>query len=170
MMQILRYPAITSTQFLGATGAFWDTLTNTLSLTLGNLQKLAGRRKGAAFAYEMEMDKARYGALIVLERWGVFVQTFGPHIVLDVRKGIIGEAPARIKAAEDLLRRANQMMDAAEEYSDELLAAAALAFDTVRATFAEERQSAEQMALLGPMLPEDYEEARRLFMADLNAR
>jgi len=157
-------------QFLGATSAFWDTLTSTMSVALANLQKLQGRSKGAAFAFEMEMDKARYGTLILLERWSQFVAAFGPHIHLEIRTGIITDASSRVIAAENLLQNANRVLDSSDHYSQDLLEAASLAFDTVRATFQEEKQSAEQMAKLGPMLPEEYTEARRLFMADLTTR
>ena len=34
----------------------------------------------------------------------------------------------------------------------------------------EERDDAEQSAKLGPMLPEEYREARRIFLEDLAAR
>jgi len=46
----------------------------------------------------------------------------------------------------------------------------ALAFRSLQTTFAEEREEADQSAKLGPMLPEDYTSARRIFLEDLAAR
>ncbi len=51
-----------------------------------------------------------------------------------------------------------------------LVEACLLAFRSVDQIFAEERTSAEQSAALGPMLSEDYKEARRIFLEDLAAR
>ena len=45
-----------------------------------------------------------------------------------------------------------------------------MAFQALSTTFADERKEAEQSASLGPMLPEDYRQARRVFLEDLAAR
>jgi hypothetical protein len=45
-----------------------------------------------------------------------------------------------------------------------------MAFQSVDGVFAEERAEAEQTAKLGPMLPEEYKDARRIFLEDLAAR
>ena len=44
------------------------------------------------------------------------------------------------------------------------------AYQSLNVTFAEERGEAEQSGKLGPMLPDDYREARRIFLEDLAAR
>ena len=135
-----------------------------------SLRRLEGRAKGSAFAYEMTLDTHRYGALIVLARWSTLVNAFGPHLTLSRRQSILEEGPGRIRAAEDILGRANAMMDAAERYGTDVVEAGALAFQSLQTTFAEERGEAEQSAKLGPMLPDDYREARRIFLEDLAAR
>jgi len=45
-----------------------------------------------------------------------------------------------------------------------------MAFRTVEGVFAEERAEAAQAGKLGPMLPEDYRDARRIFLEDLAVR
>ena len=45
-----------------------------------------------------------------------------------------------------------------------------MAFQSVDGVFAEERAEAEQSGRLGPMLPEEYRDARRIFLEDLAAR
>ena len=47
---------------------------------------------------------------------------------------------------------------------------ARVAFQSVNNVFEEERAEAEQSAKLGPMLPEEYRDARRIFLEDLAAR
>jgi hypothetical protein len=44
------------------------------------------------------------------------------------------------------------------------------AFQALKTTFSEERAAAEQWSQLGPMQPDDYREARRIFLEDLAAR
>ena len=165
-MRITRYPSITEAQFQGCISAFVDSLSGELNVATAALRRLEGRGKGAAFAYEMEFDTHRYGALIVLDRWSTVVTAFGPH----VGASIVEETPRRVRAAEDLLVKANAMVDAAEAYSPEIVEACALAFPSVSGVFQEERDQAERAAKLGPMLPEEYREARQIFLQDLAAR
>ena len=47
---------------------------------------------------------------------------------------------------------------------------ALMAFQAVDGIFAEERAEAEQSGKLGPMLPEDYRDARRIFLEDLGSK
>ena len=169
-MRITRFPSLTEPQFLGCTAAFVDSLTGELNAAAAALRRLAGQPKGAAFSYEMALDSHRYGALIVLDRWSTLVHSFGPHVALSARRNIVDEAPTRVQTAENLLGRANQLIDAAPGYNGELVQACTLAFQSLNITFAEEREAAEQSARLGPMLPEDYTEARRIFLEDLAAR
>jgi hypothetical protein len=169
-LRILRYPHIGEPQFLGCTAAFVDALEGELNAASSVLRRLEGRAKGSAFAYEMALDQHRYGALIVLDRWSALVGAFGPHLELAARPGMIAEAPQRIAGAEAILGPANQLIDAAEAYSAGLIEACLLAFQSASGVFQQERASAFQSATLGPMLPEDFREARRIFSEDLAAR
>ncbi len=169
-MQITRYASLSEPQFMGCVSAFADSLTGELNSAAMYLRKLEGGRKGAAFAYEMSLDRHRYGAMTVLDRWGAFVAAFGPHLALSRYAGIVEEAPARLRAAEAILERANQLIDAAAEYSSDVVEACVLAFQSLAATFAEERQAAGQSAQLGPLLPDEFKQARGIFLQDLAAR
>ena len=82
-MQITRYASLSEPQFLGCVSAFADSLTGELNSAAMYLRKLEGQAKGAAFAYEMSLDRHRYGALTVLDRWGALVAAFGPHLTLS---------------------------------------------------------------------------------------
>lgn len=165
-MRITRFPSLTPQQFLGCVAAFTDALTGELNAASLALRRLEGKAKGAAFAFEMTLDTHRYGALIVLDRWLSVAAAFGAHL----QSPIANAAPERVQGAENILTRANQMIDAAEGYSGPVVEAALMAFQTVGGAFAEERRSAEEHAKLGPMLSEDYVSARRIFSEDLAAR
>ena len=169
-MRISRFPSLTESQFFGCTAAFVDSLSGELNAASIALRRLKGQSKGLAFAYEMTFDTPRYGALIVIDRWSTLISAFGPHLELSRRPAIIRSAPERIRTAETILGVANQLLDAADVYSPAIVEAGALAFQSVNTTFAEERAEAEQSAKLGPMLPEDYTSARRIFLEDLAAR
>jgi hypothetical protein len=45
-----------------------------------------------------------------------------------------------------------------------------MAFQSLATTFGEERQAADQSAKLGPLLPDDFKQARGIFLQDLAAR
>ena len=169
-MRITRYPHISEAQFFGCVSAFVDSLSGELSASAMSLGRLAGSRKGSAFAYEMTLDTHRYGALIVLDRWSALVGAFGAHLEVGRHAEIIGRAAERIRAAEDILGRANMLVDAAPAYSEDLVQACVAAFQAVDGVFAEERAEAEQSGRLGPMLPEEYTGARRIFLEDLAVR
>jgi hypothetical protein len=169
-LRITRFPALSEPQFFGCTAAFADSLFGELNAAVSGLRRLDGQPKGSAFAYEMTLDTHRYGALIVLDRWATLVQAFGPHLRLSRRQTIVEDAPARVQTAESILGAANSVLDAAGDYSAAVVEACALAFQSLRTTFAEERAEADQSAKLGPMLPEDYTSARRIFLEDLAAR
>jgi len=169
-LRITRFPSLTEPQFLGCTAAFVDSLTGEMNAAALALRRLEGRTKGSAFAHEMALDTHRYGALIVLDRWATLVHAFGPHLNLSKHRQITDEAPARVQTAENLLGRVNQLIDSCAAYGEELVEGCILAFQSVSGTFAEERGIAEQNARLGPMLPEEYSEARRIFLEDLAAR
>jgi len=169
-LRITRYPSISENQFFGCVAAFVDSLAGELNAAALSLRRLEGKAKGAAFAYEMTLDTHRYGALIVLDRWSTLAGAFGPHLQLSRRQSILDQAPARVQAAETILSSANSLIDGAESYTSALVEACLLAFQSVNTTFAEERVETGQTAKLGPMLPEEYKEARRIFLEDLAAR
>jgi hypothetical protein len=169
-VQITRFLSLTEPQFLGCVSAFVDSFTGELNAAALYLRKLEGQPKGAAFAYEMALDTHRYGALMVLDRWATLVHTYGPHLQISRHRGVVDEAPARVQTAENILGRTNDVIDASTHYSNEVLAACIMAWQSLGTTFAEERQTAERMASLGPMLPEDFRQARRIFLEDLAAR
>ena len=169
-MRITRFPSLSEPQFLGCASAFADSLVGEMNAAALALRRLEGRPKGSGFAYEMDLDHHRYSALIVLDRWADVIRVFGPHLNLAKYAAILEDASARIQTAEDLLGRVNQLIDSAEIYGAELIEACLLAFQSLNSTFAEERAAAAESARLGPMLPNEYTEARRIFLEDLAAR
>ena len=169
-MRITRYPSIGEAQFFGCVSAFVDSLSGELNAAALSLGRLAGNRKGSAFAYEMTLDTHRYGALIVLDRWSALVGAFGPHLEIGRHPDIVGRAVQRVRAAEDILGRANMLLDATPAYTEDVVEACVAAFQAVNGVFAEERTEAEQSGRLGPMLSEEFKEARRIFLEDLAAR
>jgi hypothetical protein len=169
-LRITRYPNISEAQFFGCVSAFVDSLSGELNAAAMALRRLSGSRKGAAFAYEMALDTHRYGALIVLDRWAALLAAFGPHLEIGRHPDIAARGGERVHAAEEILGRANLMVDAAPEYGEDLVEACGVAFQSVDGVFAEERAEAAQSGTLGPMLPEEYRDARRIFLEDLAAR
>lgn len=169
-MRITRFPNLTESQFSGCLSAFADSLAGELNSAVMYLRKLEGRAKGSAFAFEMALDTHRYGALIVLDRWAALVAAFGADPGLAAHSAVIAQAAGRVRSAEELIARANRVLDAAERYAPEVVEGCALAFQAAPAAFAEEREAAERYARLGPMLPEDYRQARHIFLEDLAAR
>ena len=169
-MQITRYPSLTEDQFLGCISAFADSLAGTLNSAVMYLHKLEGQPKGAAFAFEIQLDQGRYGAAMVLDRWGAFVAAFAAASGLDRFRPMMNETPARVEQAVGLLEQANQALDAAPRYTESAVAMVESAFQTVQLIFDEERRAAEQAHSLGPMLPAGFHECRRVFLGDLNAR
>ena len=169
-MRITRFLSLSEPQFLGCVSAFVDSLSGELNSASMYLKKLEGQPKGAAFAYEMALDNHRYGALMVLDRWANLAHTYGPHLAVGKHAAIVDEAPVRVQSAENLLGRANDVIDAAPMYGGEVVSACLLAWQGAAGAFAQERGVAEETARLGPMLPEEYRTARRIFLEDLAAR
>jgi hypothetical protein len=169
-LRITRYPNISETQFFGCVAAFVDSLAGELNAAAGALRRLTGRHKGSAFAFEMALDTHRYGALIVIDRWSTVISAFGPHLMLPRSRDIVDRGMERVRSAEEILTRANALIDAAPGYSESVVEACLVAFHAVNAVFAEECAEAEQSAKLGPMLPQDYRDSRRIFLEDLAAR
>ena len=106
-MRITRYPNISEPQFFGCVSAFVDSLSGELNAATMSLRRLAGSRKGSAFAYEMTLDTHRYGALIVLDRWSTLVGALGPHLGIGRPADVIRRAGDRVHAAENILNPAN---------------------------------------------------------------
>ena len=169
-MRITRYPSLNEQQLFGCVSAFVDALQGELNAATSALRRLEGKAKGGAFAFEMTLDTHRYGALIVLDRWSTLARAFGPHLRLSHDGEILDEATSRAESAEKILNTANHLIDAAGGYTPEVVEACTLAYRSLSTTFRQEMTVAEQMAKLGPMLSDDYKEARRIFLEDLAAR
>jgi hypothetical protein len=165
-VRITRFPALSEQQFLGCMSAFSDSFTGELNSAMLALRRLQGMAKGAGFAFEMTLDSHRYGALIVLDRWAQLVRAFGPHLSHEA----LETAALRIQSAEKILTAANQILDAAGRYGEELVEGCGVALQSATAMFDIERRQAAKSAALGPMLPEDYRTARQIFLEDLAAR
>jgi hypothetical protein len=131
-LRILRYPSITEQQFSGCVTAFVDSLSGELNSATIALRRLEGRNKGSAFAYEMTLDTHRYGALIVLDRWGTLLRAFGPHLKLASKQSVIAEGPTRVTSAETILTQANHLLDAGDWYSPAVVEACTLAVPVAR--------------------------------------
>lgn len=169
-MRIIRYPSITEQQFFGCVSAFVDSLMGELNASASALRRLEGKAKGDAFFYEMTLDTHRYGALIVLDRWRTLVGTFAPHLQLSRDASICDDAARRVESAEQMLAAANRVIDSMESYGSVTVETCVLAFQSAQGTFRQEMDAAQQFTKLGPMLPEEYKEARRIFLEDLAAR
>jgi hypothetical protein len=157
-------------QFHGCVAAFVDSLSGEFNAAAAALRRLEGQAKGSAFVHEIALDQHRYGALIVLDRWGTLVASFGPHLAQARPAALIETAAERGHAAENIVLAANAMIDDADRYDAAMTEACLAAFDSVMSLFAAERADAEQAAKLGPMLPAGYKEGRRIFLEDLAAR
>ena len=157
-------------QFLGCAAAFVDSFFGELNAAVLALRQLADRPKGGAFAYEMSLDLHRYGAVLVLDRWSTLIGTFGPHMQLSTVESIIEEGQTRVHAAEEILGSVNALIDSADHYGKDLVEACVLALHSLNTTFREERAATRRSVQLGPMLPDEYKEARRIFLEDLAAR
>jgi len=169
-LRITRFVSLTEPQFFGCVAAFADSLSGELNSAIAALRRLESRTKGAAFAFEIELDRRRYGVSIVLDRWAALIGAFGPHLPFPRARSILETAPARIQSAETVLATANALIDAADGYSPAVVEACQLAFRSVEGIFGEERRAAAEDAKLGPMLPQDYVSARRIFLDDLAER
>jgi hypothetical protein len=169
-VRILRFVSLSEPQFFGCVSAFVDSLSGELNSASAALRRLENQPKGAAFAFEMELDRHRYGAAIILDRWSALVAAFGPHLPFPRARAIIEPTGERTRSAETLLQSANRVIDAADAYTPAVVEACLLALQSVEAVFGDERRAAEQDATLGPMLPEEYVTARRIFLEDLAHR
>ena len=173
-MQILRQPSLTEHQYAGCVSAFADSLAGELNAAATYLKRLEGAAKGAGFAYEIGLDRGRYGALMILDRWRHLNGSFGPHLrstLSDPSLGeLIQEAERRVAAGQTILARINEMIDAAASYSPELIEAALVGFQQIARIFRQESEFSEKASRLGPLMPEEQRAARAIFLADLAQR
>lgn len=169
-MRIIRSLSLSEAQFLGCVDAFLDSLHGELNSALMYLRKMEGRPKGAAFAFEMRLDQHRYGALLVLERWTRFLETFQHHTGYARHQALFDGASAKGSSAEKLVEQANHLIDAAPDYSPDLVEACALTFRTIEKLFAEERRAAAEARLLAAADSSEFQESRGVFLGDLAAR
>jgi len=169
-LQIIRFLSLNENQFLGCLSAFIDTLSGELNSALAYLRRMENRRKGAAFAFEMQLDKHRYGAMIVLERWTDFTRAFAGHVQFGRHQSLFDQAQQRVTQSQRILDQSNQLIDNADTYASEIIEACAMAYRTIEFTFQEERKAADQTVALGPLLPEEFKEYRRVFLTDLSER
>jgi hypothetical protein len=169
-VRITRFNSLNEPEFFGCVSAFADSLAGELNSASAALRRLEGQPKGAAFAFEMTLDRHRYGVAIVLDRWSTLIGAFGPHLAFPRAEPIVKTAPRRIRFAEEVLEKTNRLLDGADTYSTAVVEACLLALRTIEDRFWEERHAAEQDAKLGPMLPEEYRSARRIFLEDLAQR
>jgi len=91
----------------------------------------------------------RYGALIVLERWGALVASFGPHLAETRSAALVETAAERTEAAENILLAVNALLDEADRYDGTTIEACRAAFDSAMSLFAAERADADEAAKLG---------------------
>lgn len=184
-MRILDQPALDNTEYLACVTAFYNALGHHLAETEAYLVKLAGKRKGAHFGWEMAMDKARYGALIVLERWKELNERFAESLRNTASHRLAEGAPARCEAAAQGLQTAYLSLDQLDEYSEPLVRAVVERLRAVGEMFGQEREAAQQardtfsparaaLTVLGaPAGPAPSDLFRRThddFLTDLNLR
>ena len=134
-MRITRFPSLTATQFSGCVAAFTDSLSGELNSAAAALRRLEGLAKGAAFAYEMTLDRHRYGALIVVDRWSTVVKAFGWHQELVRHAGIVTQTASRVWDAQQILGRTNEVIDAADRYAGEMVETCLMAWQSLNVTF-----------------------------------
>jgi hypothetical protein len=169
-VRITRLTSLSEPQFFGCVAAFADSLSGELNSAVAALRRLEGRAKGSAFAFEMALDRHRYGVSIVLDRWGTLLSAFGPHLPFPRAQEILETSAGRIRSAETVMENANRLIDGADRYTPDVLAGYQLALQTVEGFFGAERRAADQDATLGPMLPDEYTATRRIFLEDLAQR
>ena len=169
-MRILRYPSLTEEQALGCLCAFTDALEAELKAAAQFLHRLQGQEKGRAFAFEMELDAHRYGVVITVDRWRQFAGAFGPHLAGTRMGALLENAPQSAEAATALMERLNEAVDSAPAYSGDLISACTSDLDRVLRLFDGALGQASETMSLGPMLSEDFREARRIFASDLASR
>ena len=143
-MRILDQPALNHTEYLACLAAFSNSLGRQLGETDAYLAKLAGKRKGSHFGWEIALDKARYGALIVLERWKEFNQRFADSLRNTPARAMAEAAAPRCDTAAQALEAAYDSLDQLDEYTELLVQEAMRRLRAVEEIFAEEREAASR--------------------------
>ena len=178
-MRILEQSALDNTEYLACLSAFCTALENHVGETENYLVRLAGKHKGVHFGWEMAMDRARYGALIVLERWKELNERFAESLRNTASSLLAEAAPAKCDTAAEGLQAAYLTLDSLEEYSEPLVRAAIERARTVLDLFASERQQVRafhpEMTALnvlgsGPSPADLFRRTRESFLADLTRR
>jgi hypothetical protein len=169
-LQIRRFLSLNEPQFLGCTSAFLDALDSEMQSAQAYLQRLVNQSKGRAFGFEMQLDKHRYGSLIVLERWAEFGSAFASTGMLGELQPLLEQARARATSAAGLIEKMNAMVDAADFYSPELIEACGMTFHAVGNIFRDEREAVQRLHALGAEPPEDFRHYRSVFTGDLAVR
>lgn len=184
-MRILDQSALDHTEYLACLTAFYNSLGRHLGETEAYLIKLAGKRKGGHFGWEMALDKARYGALIVLERWKELNERFAESLRNTPSRALAEAAATRCDGAARSLQAAYLSLDELEEYSELIVREAAKRLRAVQEIFADERESASRASsqfspesptlsvLGGAAGPASWERFRRVhdsFLTDLDRR
>ena len=142
MQEIFSREALSEPEYLGCLAAFVDSFSGHLTQTRSYLARLEGKKKGALFGWEMALDQARYGALIVLERWKELNERFSRSI--DGLPGSLpsGESSARAEQACQDLAGWNERLDAAERYDPVLMECYGAALLNLLDGLAQEQQAA----------------------------
>src|SRR3972149_872205 len=115
-MKILSQEALSGPEYLGCLSAFVASFSEHVLQTKYYLKRLEGKRKGAVFGWEMALDRARYGALIVLERWKELNGQFQQSIDALPEALPSRETGDRAEQAVQALSQWNERLDAAETY------------------------------------------------------
>ena len=127
---------------MGCLAAFVASFSGHIAQARNFLARLEGKQKGALFAWEIALDQARYGALIVLERWKELNERFSRSI--DGLPGSLpsGESSARAEQACQDLAGWNERLDAAEHYDPVLTECYGAALLNLLDGLAQEQQAA----------------------------
>ena len=127
---------------MGCLAAFVASFSDHIAQARNFLARLEGKQKGVLFAWEIALDQARYGALIVLERWKELNERFSQSI--DGLPGRLpsGESSARAERACQDLAGWNERLDAAERYDPVLVESYGAALLNLLDGLAQEQQAA----------------------------
>ncbi len=184
-MRILDQPALDHTEYSACLAAFCNSLGRHLGETEAYLAKLAGRRKGGHFGWEIALDKARYGTLIVLERWKELNESFAESLRNTPARALAEAAASRCDGASEALQAAYLSLDQLDEYSELFVQEATRRLRAVEELFAEERDAASRASsqfspesttltvlggAAGPASSERFQRVYDSFLTDLGRR
>lgn len=142
MQEIFSREALSEPEYLGCLAAFVASFSGHIAQARNFVARLEGKQKGALFAWEIALDQARYGALIVLERWKELNGRF--HQSIDGLPGSLpsAESSARAEQACQDLAGWNERLDAAERYDPVLMECYGAALLNLLDGLAQEQQAA----------------------------